>query len=77
MFKEMLSESNASSCMRFCVVLIIATACFNWIVGALAVIFWKAQGTGINATDIAAILGALGIKRWQKSLEKGNGGKDG
>ena len=70
MFKEMLSESSASSCMRFCVVLIVITTLFNWTLGTVGVILGWVESAGVDVTEIVALLGALGIKGWQKKTEK-------
>ena len=70
MFKEMLSESSSSSCMRFCVVLIVGTMCLNWILRSIGVLCNLIDTAVVSPTEIAAIIGALGIKMGQKKFEK-------
>lgn len=73
MFKEMLSESNASSCMRFCVVLIVVTTLLNWTMGTVGVLCGLVDSAGINMTEVVALISALGMKAGQKAIEKKNG----
>lgn len=70
--KDILSEGNAASTMRFCVIMIVTVTCFNWVLGSVAVVMGKVESAGISASEIVAVLGALSIKMGQKKLgEKG------
>jgi len=68
-FKEMFSEGTASSCMRFCVTIVVITYMFNWT--------WfnvmNHQLASFDLKDLIGLLGVLAMKLGQKKLE--NGGK--
>lgn len=68
-FLEMLSTSNASSCMRFCVVVVVLTIMFNYTF--LNIIHAFSDGSIINmsVTDIVSLMGVLGLKLGQKKIE--------
>lgn len=68
-FKEMLSQSDASSCMRFCVVVVVLTIMANFTF--LNVVGFLREGTVVNMSvqEIASLLGVLGLKLGQKKLE--------
>lgn len=69
-FKNMFSEGSASSCMRFCVTLIVITYMFNWT--WFNVSHW--QLTSFEIKDLIGLLGVLGMKLGQKAVER-KGGK--
>ena len=71
---SLFSEGSHASCMRFCVFLIITATLFNWTIGTIAVIFGKIESAGMSVPEIVALLGALGMKNWQKYTERKNGG---
>lgn len=77
LFREMLSESNTSSCMRLCVLLIVCTTLGNWTMGTIGVICGKVESAGINLTEVVALISALGMKAGQKAIEKKNNKKNG
>lgn len=68
-FMEMLSTSDASSCMRFCVVVVVLTIMGNYTLGTIGVMAGWIQDAGINAQEIISLLGVLGLKLGQKKLE--------
>ena len=68
-FMEMLSESNASSCMRFCVVAVVLTIMLNWTLGSIGVLAGWVDEAGINIQEIISLLGVLGLKLGQKKME--------
>ncbi|MBW2006319.1 MAG: hypothetical protein JRI72_17300 [Deltaproteobacteria bacterium] len=68
-FKEMFSEGTASSCMRFCVTIVVITYMFNWTAFNLI----NHQLASFELKDLIGLLGVLAMKLGQKKLE--NGGK--
>ncbi len=64
-FKDMISEGSESSCMRFCVVIIVITYMFNWT--------WfnviNSQLVSFEIKDLVGLLGVLALKVGQKKLE--------
>jgi len=69
-FKNMFSEGSASSCMRFCVTLIVITYMFNWTWFNV----FNSQLASFEIKDLVGLLGVLGMKLGQKAIEK-NGEK--
>ena len=69
LFKEMLSESDASSCMRFCVVTVVLVIMGNYTFLNIAAVFKEGLQVAIQTQDIIALLGVLGLKLGQKKLE--------
>ena len=70
-FKMMFSEGTASSCMRFCVTIIVITYMFNWTWFNV----WNSQLASFEIKDLIGLLGALSLKLGQKVVEN-NGGKN-
>ena len=69
--KDILSAKTNASCMRFCVMAIVLTIVFNWIVGALAVFFVEGAVFNIEIQEVASLFGVLLIKWGQKKTENG------
>lgn len=67
--KEMLSESNGTSCMRFCVTLVVCTLMINWTAGTVAVLMGTVDSAGINTTEVVTLIGVLAAKMGQKKIE--------
>jgi len=65
----MFSEGTASSCMRFCVTIVVITYMFNWTAFNLI----NHQLASFELKDLIGLLGVLAMKLGQKKLE--NGGK--
>jgi len=65
-FKDMFSEGSASSCMRFCVIIIVITYMFNWTWFNV----WNSQLASFEIKDLIGLLGVLGMKLGQKAVEK-------
>ncbi|GAG00034.1 unnamed protein product [marine sediment metagenome] len=74
-FKEMLSSSNATSCMRFCVVVVVLTIMFNYTILNIIGFFCSGTSANLSIQEIIALLGMLGMKLGQKAVEKSNGGQ--
>lgn len=70
MFKEMLSESSASSCMRFCVVVVVVTIMFNFTFLNIFSIIADGTPVAMDVQDIISLMGVLGLKLGQKKMEK-------
>jgi len=71
--KSMLSEGGASSCTRFCVVMVITTIMVNF---TFVNIYSMLNGTGpatMNIQEIIALFGMVGAKLGAKVQEKKNG----
>ena len=69
-FKSMLSESTASSTMRFCVMVVIIAVVSNYLFTNVWLVVTKAQTVALDIQDIIALLGVLGMKLGQKQMEK-------
>lgn len=65
-FKDMFSEGSASSCMRFCVTLIVFSYMLNWTWFNIA----NSQLASFEIKDLVGLLGVLAMKLGQKKLEK-------
>ena len=65
-FKNMFSESSASSCMRFCVTLVVITYMFNWTWYNV----FNSQLASFEIKDLIGLLGVLGLKLGQKAVER-------
>jgi len=70
MLKDMLSQSTAASCMRFCVVAVIMTVLFNYAFSNVFLLISKSQTASLDIQDIIALLGVLTMKLGQKRMEK-------
>lgn len=68
-FKEMLSTSDASSCTRFCVVMVFSTIMFNWTFLNIYSMIDTGQPVTMNIQEIIALFGMVGAKLGQKKLE--------
>lgn len=66
-FKEMISEGTGSSCMRFCVLVIVLTYMFNWTYFNVM----NSQLTSFEIKDLIGLLGVLSLKVGQKLVEGG------
>ena len=69
-FKNMLSESTAASCMRFCVTAVITSVLFNYIFANIYLLISKGETASLDIQDIIALLGVLTMKLGQKQMEK-------
>ena len=65
----MLSEGNTSSCMRFCVVVVISTIMANFTFMNIYSIISTGAAVPMEIQDIISMLGVLGLKVGQKKLE--------
>ena len=68
-FKNMLSESTAASCMRFCVTAVITSVLFNYIFSNVYLLITKSETASLDIQDIIALLGVLTMKLGQKRME--------
>ena len=73
-FKNMLSTSDVTSCMRFCVVMVVLTIMFNYTFLNVVGFLTKGSTVDMSVQDIIALLGMLVMKLGQKKMEKTNGG---
>ena len=69
-FKDMLSESTASSTMRFCVMAVVMAVLFNYLFTNIWLVVSAGLTTSLDIQDIIALLGVLGMKLGQKKMEK-------
>ena len=70
LIKDILGETSAASCVRFCVLLVVVTICFNYTIGTFAAIIGWADSAGISGTELGTLATALTAKLGQKEIER-------
>ena len=69
LIKDMLSESNTSSCMRFCVVIVVVTMMVNYTFLNVYSMIDTGKFVSMSIKDVISLLSVLGLKLGQKKME--------